>query len=279
MAKEPTRTMGHQSISKSFKGILRISHIMELIDGQNDIFSSNIDSIYYGNPNDLLNISGGSYKSDVYCYQTAIKAFDGGINRYNSANPNIGNDPLKLHRVPLTDSMGNYLNWNVGNDGVTIGSNENINGDIGIHNSSNEKEKIFPILKSKEIVIGLENKLYPTDKKMVTDSLLSIVSGKNPARLIIKNKKDVSNKKTTISLFTKLKNGSFSTTKVFNYADVKDKNLQTSYQVTKSYPKDFDVLMYNQSNFSKSEDDNTITANVDVVNLKDYLRRIVNFYM
>jgi hypothetical protein len=35
--------------------------------------------------------------------------------------------------------------------------------------------------------------------------------------------------------------------------------------------------MYKQSNFSKNED--TITANVDIVNLKSYLRRIVNFYM
>ena len=180
MAKEPTRTMGQQSISKSFKGILRISHIMELIEGENDIFTSNLNSTYYGNPDDLLNISGSAYKSDTYCYQTAIKAFDGGINRYNSSNPNIGNDTLKLHRVPLTDSMGNYLNWNVGSDGVTIGSEEENNGDIKLHNSSND-EKIFPILKSKELIIGLENKLLPSDKKIVTKSLLSIESGKKPA--------------------------------------------------------------------------------------------------
>ena len=40
---------------------------------------------------------------------------------------NYPNDSLKDRRVPVTDSVGNYLNWNVGLDGVTIGSNVDIN--------------------------------------------------------------------------------------------------------------------------------------------------------
>ena len=40
---------------------------------------------------------------------------------------NYPNDSLKDRRVPVTDSVGNYLNWNVGLNGVTIGSNVDIN--------------------------------------------------------------------------------------------------------------------------------------------------------
>jgi hypothetical protein len=70
-----------------------------------------------------MNISGGTYSSDEIGYNTPIDGMNGSINRYNSSNPNIGDDKLKLNRVPMTDSMGNYLNWNIGLDGVTIGSN------------------------------------------------------------------------------------------------------------------------------------------------------------
>lgn len=121
------RIMGEYSIAKSYKGILRIAHIMELVDDEPDYFLS---PTYYGNPKQLMNISGGTYAAKEYGYQTAIKGMQkgGGLERYDTRNGRIGNDPLRLHRVPMTDSMGNYLNWNVGTDGVTIGSNEDING-------------------------------------------------------------------------------------------------------------------------------------------------------
>ena len=71
--------MGEYSIAKSFKGILRVAHIMELVDGETDYFLS---PTYFGKPKQLMNISGGTYKSKEYGYQTAIKAMQtgGGIN-------------------------------------------------------------------------------------------------------------------------------------------------------------------------------------------------------
>ena len=162
------RTMGEYSIAKSFKGILRISHIMELIDGEPDYFLS---PTYYGTPKRLMNISGGTYASKEVGYQTAIKAMQkgGGIERYEENNIRIGNDPLKLNRVPMTDSMGNYLNWNIGLDGITIGSNEDINGNelsiTSFKQFQGEKdfivyqEKIFPVVQTRDLTIGLENKM------------------------------------------------------------------------------------------------------------------------
>lgn len=188
--KESSRIMAEQSISKSFKGILRVSHIMEMVDGESDDF---LNEKYYGDPDKLLNISSGKYYNDVFCYQSPIDGMSSNVKRYTYTNPRIGNDALKLGRIPLTDSMGNYLNWNVGTDGVTIGSDDNINGII-----TNSK---FPVLESKEIVIGLENKLLPSDKKGITKSTLSIESATNSAQLIIENDKDVSEKSSYIAYF------------------------------------------------------------------------------
>lgn len=57
--------MAEQSISKSFKGILRVSHIMEMVNGESDEF---LNEKYYGDPDKLLNISSGKYYNDVFCY-------------------------------------------------------------------------------------------------------------------------------------------------------------------------------------------------------------------
>jgi hypothetical protein len=167
-SKIQNRIMGDYSIAKSYKGILRLSHIMELVESEPDYF---LNPFYFGNPTELMNISGGTYKGKEYGFQTPIKAMSsgGGIKRYESTNGRILNDELRLNRVPMTDSMGNYLNWNVGLNGVTIGSDENINGnDYSISSfyqwqgKQREKvyqSKIFPILETYEVTIGLENKI------------------------------------------------------------------------------------------------------------------------
>ena len=113
------------SISKSFKGILRIANIIDLIKNEEDIF---FNPAYYGKPSKLLNISGGALQSQQIGWNTPSKGMDGSIDRYSNNNDLIKDDDLKVGRVPMTDSMGNYLNWNIGYTGVTIGSDENING-------------------------------------------------------------------------------------------------------------------------------------------------------
>ena len=155
-----------------------------------------------------MNISGGAYKSREYGYQTAIKAMESGsIQRYDSANPRIANDELKLNRVPMTDSMGNYTNWNIGLHGITIGSNPDINGnDLALtsfyqrenYNEQIVQPKLFPVLKTnKNIIVGLENKLLATDKKGVYDSTTNLESNSMPAMLIIENQYDRTLKNTT----------------------------------------------------------------------------------
>jgi hypothetical protein len=69
-----------------------------------------------------MDISGGNYSVSQYGYPNPIQGLSGSSSRYSSENPSIGEDELRINRVPMTDSMGNYMNWNIGLDGVTIGS-------------------------------------------------------------------------------------------------------------------------------------------------------------
>ena len=95
----------------------------------------------------------------------------------------------------MTDSMGNYLNWNVGLDGVTIGSNEDINGNefsiTKFKQYQGEKdfivyqEKIFPVLQTRDLVVGMENMMVASNKKGINDVTLSIESGTHDAMLIV----------------------------------------------------------------------------------------------
>lgn len=310
------RTMAEYSIAKSYKGILRISHIMELIEEESDDF---LHPTYFGNPSELMNISGGAYKSREYGYQTAIKAMEAGsIKRYDSANPRIANDELKLNRVPMTDSMGNYTNWNVGIHGITIGSNPDINGNDLALSSFAQREnpsdqivqpRLFPVLKtSKNIVIGLENKLISADKKGVNDSTTNIESNSVSGMLIIENQYDRTLKNTTATSYKyKDSNDDIQDVTVRSYDIAKKPNgttykkLRTIYQNTKAYPEEFDVFMYRQndydvSNWAGKEIDVTtrngynenieqygagtaLDTYVDVTNLKDYVKVIINKYM
>jgi hypothetical protein len=74
--------------------------------------------------------------------------------------------------------MGNYLNWNVGLDGVTIGSNGDINGNKFKFDSFKQKdtdtliaqEINFPILETKRLIVGLVNKVPQEQKFGITEA-------------------------------------------------------------------------------------------------------------
>ena len=137
---EEERKMAKVSIAKSFKGILRIAHISDVESTDDDNFNN--ESLYTTSENLPKGIQ---YIGSL----NAIPALAGQMTRYNYPN-----DSLKDKRVPVTDSVGNYLNWNVGLDGVTIGSNVDINCKLTSDNS-----QTFPVLKSdKNIIVGLEMK-------------------------------------------------------------------------------------------------------------------------
>jgi hypothetical protein len=138
---------------------------------------------YYGTPNALMNISGGTYAAKELGFPQPIKGTSGEISRYTSTNPYVGEDALRQLRVPMTDSMGNYLNWNVGLEGVTIGSNEEINGNkiryaLSKQKLDPDKDILhfvnYPILTSQFTNVGLANKLIREQKFGATDATVTI---------------------------------------------------------------------------------------------------------
>lgn len=317
--KQQNRIMGDYSIAKSFKGILRIGHILDLIKNENDTF---FNPTYYGKPSKLINISGGAYESQQIGWDTPSKGMDGTIERYSNNNAAIKDDDLKIQRVPMTDSMGNYLNWNIGFEGITIGSDENINSNsieierflqannLGTKVKSDEfiwQEKYFPVLESGEILIGLGNKEYPSDKyKTNKESGLIIENKKSVGKLIIENQYDKTNpvkKSSGLKTF-------------IQFTPDSNKSFRTIYQDDKNVVEDYDVFMYRQDNYDtdnynysnenitptdfnvkgnnnvlnkfQQSNNNTniyvpkkkqIDCNVGIVNLKDYVHEMIQKYL
>lgn len=264
------RIMGDYSIAKSYKGILRIAHILELVQNEDDRY---FNPTYFGIPKTLMNISGGAYESAEMGFATPIDGMNGNITRYSSANPKIETDSLRIQRVPMTDSMGNYMNWNIGVEGVTIGSDENISGNhidlesfqqtdyikkYGNGDGIIWQQKYFPVLEAGHIVIGLENKEFQNNKTKINEKSCLIVENftKN-GQVIVENAYDKSHPVETI--ITK-EIGDEEITKTFiNYlTDEEYKNIdeyqevfnhRTIYTDDKSNAEEYDVFMYRQDNY------------------------------
>ena len=274
--------MGDYSIAKSYKGILRLAHIMEYNTNFKDEL---LEPYYYGNPTALMDISGGNYSITQFGYPTPITGLSGSCSRYTSENPSIGEDGLKNGRVPMTDSMGNYLNWNIGLNGVTIGSNEDINGN---QISTNEygHNTIFPILESNFLKVGFINKLHGDMKYKANNCTLTIEdSVKNPAMLIIENSNYYKNSNSHIvpqppidADEETLKNHYNSLWKSYNTSD--SQTYRTVY-TSSSLPKDYDVFMYNQDNFDWNNKKNNDVRDcfVTTQNFREYIKEKINQFL
>ena len=313
------RVMGDYSISKSYKGILRIAHIMENVDEEKDIFNNNV---YYGSPSSLMNIS-GSASSKTYGYPNPSEAFEGKINRY------ISEKEYKDKKLPVTDSMGNYMNWNLGTDDSTIGSDMENNGFLVQYSKHYQKDYdnhiyqpvLFPVLESKELIIGLESKLIPNEKKHIKDSLLNIHDDEKTPMFIISNLFDHSEKNIEeidgqdFEKFKtrKFKKATYHTVKdvetgtddngnpIYELKDVEiESEYRTIYKNTKNKVEEYDAFAYCQEDYNYNNfnyvnvienddidynksfsvfENQIIDSEVDILNLKDYVKTIINKYM
>ena len=291
------RVMGDYSISKSYKGILRIAHIMETVGTEKDYF---LNPTYYGAPTSLMDISGSDESSKIYGFPNASVGFEGKVKRY------LSDKEYKDMKLPMTDSMGNYLNWNIGVDGTTIGSDMENNGysifrDKILQDDFNEEilqSRFFPVLESRELVIGLESKLRGDEKTYFSNAgKLFLIDDDKKSSLVISNLYDNSpSNKTPVD--------DVSDGFTFN-KDTKFKH-RTIYKSTKDSIEEYDAFVYNQENYNSknffctgeenlsiSETDiqynrnnfenikpkTHIDAEVDIINLKDYVKDIISKYM
>lgn len=228
------RIMAEVSIAKSFKGILRIAHISDVESNDNDVFSNK--SLYTTSdklPKNIQNIG----------YPYALPALVGEITRYNYPE-----DSLRDKRVPVTDSVGNYLNWNVGLNGVTIGSNEKINKKLLKNDSST-----FPVLITNHVIVGLE-KIAIKDVKKKIQSEASIPDVDDRNRITIESS---NNSRGMVIVKT-------------------NDSTRTVYSPSR-LAKNGEVLMFRQDDYR--EVDGVKHYFTDFVNINDYIKEKLNKYL
>ena len=96
--KQENRIMGDYSIAKSYKGILRIGHILDLVKNESDRL---FNPTYYGYPKKLVDLSKGLSESDEIGFKNPINGMSGAISRYLfiDESGNITDVPLIFGRL------------------------------------------------------------------------------------------------------------------------------------------------------------------------------------
>lgn len=280
--------MGDYSIAKSFKGILRIAHIKDMGDNMDEYaIDELLNPSFYGTPSELIDLSGKETSSTTAGYSNAIKALSGGLKRYNR----FALDKLRLNRVPVTDSMGNYINWNVGFDGLTIGSNESINGYDPSTITVNDVtyQRLFPVLKTNNITVGMKKMLLGINKGAVNKGHVDLESYTQSPLLVVQNSYDKSDVNKTFVGEKSYDNEIFEegviqkpdkVSKYFKYNESSSNDItdfRTVYMNTKHTVEDYDVFMYNQDNFDTI--DGIHYSKVDIINLKKYVKKLIDKFM
>lgn len=259
--------MADQSIAKSFRGILRIANITETVEQSKEMF---LNPDYFGTPK-------GGVSDENKGYNTAYPALSGALERY--AYPD---DPYKTNKVPITDSLGNYLNINVSADSVTFGSDELNNGSSlatvsftqQLNNVQFSHPETFPILTSKTVIIGLENRVLAEEKDHIIGGTINVEESPYNELLepmvIVNNNYDhtpshISNGDTYIPL---------------TQADP-NRKYRTIYRIRNNKLGDYDTLVHFQddidvNNYQKYK---TIDAFVDVIDLRAYVKEKVDQYV
>lgn len=232
------REVASLPISKSFKGILRISNIKDL-ESTPDTF---LNTEYYGE----FKPSTNTPVWEPSGIQSAESALKGENIRYVSA------DEYTTLKIPVTDSMGNYLNFALGVEGSSIGTDYNTGQ--WKYNGAN-----FYTLSSSSIKVGLEE-IKAENTKTIGGGTLYVDNKDNEiAKIVINNyfRHGVSDN-----------NGMFTET---------GQPIKTIYNASNTSALN-DALFYNQESY-------TINAagekecNITIKNLKDYVLNKVESYI
>lgn len=104
------RNTTDKEIKSTFRGILRIGNISEAEPKDDTANNVQLYSLSDDNNFPFVTTDGTQFPTPV---------LQGKLKRYNKVDDPLG---IKRNRIPVTDSTGNYLYWNLGINGLTIGS-------------------------------------------------------------------------------------------------------------------------------------------------------------
>lgn len=271
------REMAEQSIARSFKGILRVSNVLEANPEEPDLF---LNPYYYAQPTGSI-----SEQSEFIGDASAALALDGQTNRYS-----FPSDPYKHKKVPVTDSLGHYVNLNVGEGGTTIGSDELNNGNesdvvqfkqiLGEHVF--DQEKVFPVIKSDTMIIGLEPITQPENKSRITSGKLHVDSSPNNSQIvsqiIVNNNFDHTPQHID-------EDGNYIALSTINDEYTAGTKFRTVYQLGEANPAENDILLHYQDNIDGHNlnlpegNGKTIDSIVSIANLKQYVKEKLNKWL
>ena len=233
------RDMANKPIEETYKGILRVSNNINLKENDIDKF---LNENYYIKDEDDADKWFGNGINTTHYFLSETES----VKRFRSTD-NYTN--LKL---PVTDSMGNYLNFSLGCDSSLIGW-EPATGIIDLIKGQFQSEtdsNTFPAVDAKIIYLGLSERVKKS-LKTATGANLEIESSETiPGVLAIKNDKVQGEVDTN-----------------YQYRTIFEPNKKPKYE---------DALIHRQENYKKKGE--CIDSYVNFENLKDYVAGRVEEY-
>ena len=161
------RKVGSIPIGKSFKGILRISNVKTLENEVDNFSNSNLYGEFdYAQSGQIWEPVGSQGTTEV---------LDGTNPRYFYGNE------FTNGKIPVTDSLGNWLNFSLGADSSSIGNDTA----SGLFNPHDNPEIKFFTLTGDSATVGLEERKIPSDKLPKGGELHIQSFDGNPAQIII----------------------------------------------------------------------------------------------
>lgn len=255
------RIVAGQPISKSFRGILRVSNIKEP-EASSDVF---LNPEYYGeyNPNSM-----SMPIWEPVGTQGVEPALTGENERY------LYGDNYTVLKLPVTDSLGNYMNFSLGSDSSLIG-NDYTTG-IWTENGAN-----FYTLACDNIKVGLEQIKLEVDKEISGGKLYIDNKNNDIAQLVVNSYFHHTQERHDGILKPTIAETEIDTKTI--YRGSADINL-------------YDAFIYNQESYTsdkktelvKGEDGNNIEVQlpptkkqciVKLSNLKDYVAEKISAYI
>ncbi len=254
------RVVANLPIDESYKGILRVGNNIDLQNNTPDKF---LDQTYY--------VSSSNY----YWEGNGINSIHSFIDENGSKARYIFRDTYSQLKLPVTDSMGRFLNFSLGENSVEIGKFPETGRilDPEVLNSEGQftdyDHVTFATISTPDyITIGLSTRDLE-NAKTINGGSLKIDSYNNnvPATLIIRNywhhTLDENNEDT-------LDKVSMTSGGISNY------NIRTIIKDKETYNK-HDAFIYDQENY-KYNNFNTKDCYISIENIRDYVnKRLVNY--
>ena len=230
-------------ITETYKGILRVGNNNDSYENIPDDF---LNPIYFTSSTDT------AWVGDGFNITRSFLDEESPNERYSTK------DSYSNLKLPVTDSMGNFLNFALGQSSSEVGKIAEGGAIIDCTKQFDDSDTTtFAVVDtSNYIVMGLSERVLENNKKLSGSSLYIDSSSKDVAKLVINNyyhhgSNDEAN------TFTPISDSGFEQVRtIFTYNGVANQ---------------YDAFIYNQENYKLSEDKTKKDCYITIENIKNYV--------